>query len=268
MKCNSNDESLENRTPESQPPKPDRHVDMANGDVEATALSQPGGESARSQEQNSESPQEPAMSPPATSPGDPDPFDLDALWATVPLEATTTKVLAVRGSPRAPKDKFIRVHPFRMPESGKSNEYVNCRSVYLFEHQYEGELTAKTFYIPPNTEVFARLSDAGRLKLALVVMGIVRNGSVFIWELKLPAGENETADRWACSRLQVAELAQREWLKPRPNTSAGGYDVQSPYVDYDEPEWPISFEDAIKAACKDRVITSMDHEAVKEALGL
>jgi len=253
------------QAPEAQAPEANDNAKAIEAEAELTTPLQAVNGSAEAPEQPTaakESSQKPA------TPDAPDPFDLDALWATAPLEATTTKILAVRASPRPPKDKFIRVRPFSMSDSGKSHECINCRSVYLFEYQFDGDLSAKTFYVMPNTEVFAELSSRELLKQAMLVQGVVRHGSIFIWELKLPAGRNESADRWAHSRLELADRAQREWIKPFADPSGGGYNFRRPCVVYDEPEWSVSFDDAIKAACKDRVITSLEHEAVKEALGL
>ena len=51
--------------------------------------------------------------------------------------------------------------------------------------------------------------------------------------------------------------------------SAGGFDYVEPMVQYEDPDWKqIEFDDAIQAACKDRVIETLEHEAVVEALGL
>jgi len=199
----------------------------------------------------------------------PDPHDLDTLWAPVPLVQTRTQILTIRASTRPPKDKFIRVLPFEMGETGDVHGYVNCRPVYLFGYQFEGDLSEKTFYVRPNTEVAAMLTERDRLKNAILVLGVARHGSHFVWELKLPNGSNESGDKWAQSRIDIAKTAETKWIKPVAKMSAGGYDYDEPIAQYDDPDWSlIAFDEMIKAACNDRVIESSDHEAVVEALGL
>lgn len=207
---------------------------------------------------------------PAPASTSPDPNDLDSLWAPMPLVQTRTQVLAMRAGPRPPKDKFFRILPFEIGGAEDANGYSNCRPVYLCEYQFDGDMTPKTFYVRPGTEVATVLAEKDRLRDAILVLGVVRHGDFFVWELKLPNGRNDVGDRWAESRIGIAKRAESEWLKPKANTSAGGYNYESPVVQYEDPDWSlIQFDDAIKAVCKgDKVISTMDHEAVVEALGL
>lgn len=198
-----------------------------------------------------------------------DPNDLDSLWAPIPLVQTRTQVLTMRAGPRPPKDKFFRIFPFEIAGAEDANGYQNCRPVYLFEYQFDGDMTSKTFYVRPRTEVATVLAERDRLRDAILVLGIVRHGSHFVWELKIPNGCNESGDKWAQSRLEIAKVAESKWLKPVANMSAGGYDYVEPMAQYEAPDWTmIKFDDAIQAACKDRVIETLEHEAVVEALGL
>lgn len=203
-----------------------------------------------------------------SAPPSPNPNDLDSLWAPMPLVQTRTQVLTMRAGPRPPKDKFFRVLPFEMGGDGDATGYSNCRPVYLFEYQFDGDLTPKTFYVRPGTEVATVLAEKDRLRDAILVLGVVRHGSHFVWELKLPNGRNESGDKWAQSRIEIAKTAESKWLKPISNMSAGGYDYVEPMTQYGDPEWLIKFDDAIQAACKDRIIETLEHEAVVEALGL
>lgn len=187
----------------------------------------------------------------------------------MPLVQTRTQVLTMRAGPRPPKDKFFRILPFEIGGIGDAKDYKNYRPVYLFEYQFDGDMTPKTFYVRPGTEVATVLAERDRLRDAILVLGVVRHGSHFVWELKLPNGRNESGDKWAQSRVEIAKVAESKWLKPVANMSAGGYDYVEPMVQYEAPDWTlIEFNDAIQAACKDRVIETLEHEAVVEALGL
>ena len=109
----------------------------------------------------------------ASSP--PDPNDLDSLWAPIPLVQTRTQVLAMRAGPRPPKDKFFRILPFEMCGGEDAKGYKNCRPVYLFEYQFDGDMTPKTFYVRPGTEVATVLAERDRLRDAILVLGVVRH---------------------------------------------------------------------------------------------
>ncbi len=187
----------------------------------------------------------------------------------MPLVPTRTQFLAIKASTRPPRDKFIRVKPFNIGSTEDLKGYKDCRPVLLFEYQFSGDMTPKTFYVRPGTDVAILLADRGRLKNAVLVLGQVRFGDPFVWELKLPNGQNEIADKWAASRLEIAKVAQSKWLKPVANTTGGGYDYDEPIAKYEDPDWSIiSFDEAVKAACNERVVDCQDHPAVQEALGL
>ncbi|PAY19088.1 hypothetical protein CKO51_13245 [Rhodopirellula sp. SM50] len=199
----------------------------------------------------------------------PDPYNLSELWAPVPLVQTRTQMTTIRAATRPPKDKFIRVMKFDTGDGSDVSAYVNCRPVYLFEYTFDGDMSPKSYYVRPGTEVANVLAEKQRLTEALLVLGVVRHGDPFIWELKIPNGRNESADKWARSRLNLAAIAIDKWLKPVANLSGGGYDYEEPIADYDAPDWSkFDFDKAIAVACKDRIIVDMEHDAVKEALGL
>ena len=199
----------------------------------------------------------------------PDPDDLDALWAPTQFASAKRKRLNVRAAPRPPKDKFIQVLQFEMGGDNLS-AYVNCRPVHLFEYAADEDSTPDTFYVLPGTDAFRRLADEGRLKPAILVIGKVLKGETFVWELKLPDGRNKSADKWAESRLQIAKLATTKWIKPCANMAGGGFDYIEPEAVYDSVDWSRedTFEQLVQIACRDRIVKTLDHVAVKEALGL
>jgi hypothetical protein len=199
----------------------------------------------------------------------PDPNDLEALAAPRPLAAAKTLVTKVRASTKPPKGKFIRILPFTIGTFGDLDSYENCYPVYLFEHEPEDKRGTQSYYVQPDTEVASLLDQHGLLKQAILVVGITRARSVFVWELKLPDGRNDLADQWAESRLEVAKSAMQFWVRPKADMSAGGYLEDRPIADYPDPDWSkVDFTDLVKVACKGRVITSTSHESVKDALGL
>ena len=199
----------------------------------------------------------------------PDPNDIRSLRATPPLAMTKLQMTNMPMSTKPPKDKFIRICPFRLPESGSQGDYHNCYPVNLFEYKFPGEFEPRLYCVRPGTDVSTLLTDRGKLFFAILVMGLVRKGGAFIWGLKQPRGLNILADLWAHSRNEVAKTGETQWIKPFKSKSGTGFDFETPVAIYDDPDWSkFDFDQAIKAACKDRIIESVDHEAVKESLGL
>ena len=205
----------------------------------------------------------------APAPAPPDPDDLQSLWAPLSMSMTVIRTVNMTVATRPPKDKFIQVYPFGLLESGSPCEYHNCRPVNVFEYKFPGEFEPRLYFVRPGTEVATLLADKGKVSPAILALGQVRNGGLFVWAIKLPTGRNGVADQWAHSRMEIAKHAESKWLKPCKSKSGNGYDFEEPVAVYDDPDWSkIDFDQAIKAACKDRIIDSVEHEAVKEALGL
>ncbi len=89
-----------------------------------------------------------------------------------------------------------------------------------YSNTLQADSTPDTYYVMPGTDAYKRLADDGRIKRAILVLGKVKGGELFVWELKLPDGVNSQADKWSESRLQIAKLATTRWLKPRRTCQA------------------------------------------------
>ncbi len=202
------------------------------------------------------------------SPASPDPFDLDAMRAPEDFTksgAVKRTQLKVRATPKPPRDKFLRVHSF--DDTHGTEDW--CLHITLFECLFEGDLSPETFLVIPNSEPYEVLFE--KLKPALVVVGALRGGSKFLWELKLPTPNgNRNANGWAVTRLQIAEPAQTEWVKPIADMDAGGYQKETP-ADPDlfaDPDWTgCEFFEMLRVAYAEKIIDSLDHPAVREHRG-
>lgn len=197
----------------------------------------------------------------------PNPFDLNSIRAPQDfmvsggIKQTTLKVAA---GTRPPKDKFFRVHEFS-PEYGNEEWCINAT---IFEHTFEGEISAESFIVLPGSEPFEKLQE--KLKPVLIVFCVTLKGAKFFWELKLPTDSaNRNSNSWAETRLVIAKKAQTQWVRPRADMSAGGYQMETPIAHYPDPDWDgDDFQELFKVAYRERMIRDMDHAAVKEQLGL
>ena len=170
---------------------------------------------------------------------------------------------AIRAGTRPPRDQFIRVHPFES-QHGKEEW---CLNVLLFEFQFDGALSPESFLVPHGTDVYNELSS--KLKPALIVLGITRGDSRFLWELKMPdPGSARRSNAWAETRLECAIAATQKWLKPVADIESGCYHYDAPEADLADPDFGSeTFERLVELAYAQRIINTLDHEVVREFKG-
>ena len=74
---------------------------------------------------------------------------------------------------------------------------------------------------------------------------------------------------WWRSAREAAELAMQRWLRVKANMNLGAYEMAAAGSTMSEPEWPdVSFQEIIRLAFRDRLITSLDHPVIKRLRGL
>ncbi len=74
---------------------------------------------------------------------------------------------------------------------------------------------------------------------------------------------------WWRSAREAAELAMQQWLRVKANMSLGAYEMSVAESVISDPEWPeLTFQELIRIAYRDRMITSLDHPVVKRLRGL
>jgi hypothetical protein len=97
---------------------------------------------------------------------------------------------------------------------------------------------------------------------------VTRQGVVFLWPVKLPGPDGKTNEWWRSAR-EAAELAMRQWVRIKANMSLGAYEMFSPESVMQDPTWPeLPFNELLRIAFKDRIISSADHPVVKRLRGL
>jgi hypothetical protein len=198
---------------------------------------------------------EPAPAPPApeTTAPPPDPFDLENLRLKQNFSETAGVKKLLRTVPvRKPnKQDFVRVHPdpaFR--ESFAMIELQDDREMYLIGGaSLAAELAVETFS-------------------ATLFTAVNRQGVTFLWPVRLPKADGKEMD-WHRSMREAAEEATRKWIRVTANKSLNAYDLIIAEAITTEPQWPdVSFQELIKIAFRDRLITSLDHPAIRQLRGL
>jgi hypothetical protein len=68
---------------------------------------------------------------------------------------------------------------------------------------------------------------------------------------------------------EAAGLAMTQWVRVKANKHLGAYEMFVAESTMSEPAWPeASFQDLIKLAFRDRLITKLDHPVIKRLRGL
>ena len=97
---------------------------------------------------------------------------------------------------------------------------------------------------------------------------INRQGVVSLWPVRLPGPDGKTNEWWRSAR-EAAELAMAKWVRIKANMSLGAYEIFSAASVIQDPTWPeLPFNELLRIAFRDRIISSPDHPVVKRLRGL
>jgi hypothetical protein len=148
-----------------------------------------------------------------------------------------------------PQD-FVRVHP--------SPEYRD--NFPVIELKDEREEYVITVSLVPEL--------VGEFVSKTLFTAINRQGVVFLWPVRLPDPEGKQMEWWRSLR-EAAELAMNQWLRTKANMSLGAYEMFVAESTMSEPVWPeITYQELIRLAFRDRLISSLDHPVIKRLRGL
>lgn len=182
----------------------------------------------------------------------PDPFDLSNLRLSQAFIKTmgVKKVLTTVPVKKPNPQDWVRVRPepefrenFAMIElKDDREEYVVAAPIIP---ALMGEFTNKTLYTAIN-----------------------RQGVLFLWPVRLPESDGRQMD-WHRSAREAAGKAMTQWIRSKANRSLGAYEIFESEVPIPDPEWPsLDFQEIVKIAFRERLITSIDHPVVKRLRGL
>ena len=182
----------------------------------------------------------------------PDPFDLDNLRLSQNFVDTAgvKKLLTTVPVHKPNPQDFVRVHPsldYRM--NAPMLELKTDREEYIIARplmpELVGEFACKTLFTATN-----------------------RQRVVFLWPVRLPDPNGRPMEWWRSAR-EAAELAMTQWVRVKANINLGAYEMTAAQSVMSEPEWPdVSFQEIIRLAFRDRLITSLDHPVIKRLRGL
>jgi hypothetical protein len=187
-----------------------------------------------------------------SDPVTPDPFDIESLRINPSFQETAgvKKLLTTVPVRRPNGQEFFRVHP----EDAYRNTFAaihlkDDREFYIVHPAIAPELAGETIFVTLFT-------------------CINRQGTVFVWPVRLPSPDDRKSDWWRSAR-EAAELAMLKWVRMRANMNLGAFDIGVAESVMSEPEWPPhSFQDLVRIAFRDGyVITALDHPLIKRLRG-
>jgi hypothetical protein len=180
-------------------------------------------------------------------------FDLNSLRLSQSFTETAGVKKLLRTVPvRKPNPQdFVRVHPsadyradFAMIELKDDREEYIVRGPDLI-----GELTGE---IVPKT----------------LFTAITRQGVVFLWPVRLPNPDGRQME-WHRSMREATDLGTTRWVRVKANMALGAYEMTVAVSDMAEPVWPeVTFQELIRLAFRDHLITTLDHPVIKRLRGV
>lgn len=178
-------------------------------------------------------------------------FTLDDIRVPNTEMPVTTKVQARFSVGRPQNSKYIQVHP--------NPGY--CIDTHVVNAEKEGG------YFLPARPLWDALEGEPKFQIRRLVMAITAQGEVSVWPLRLP-GDNGRTDPWMESELELAERAKSRWLRIMSSMSISRYVGMEAQGNLPEPAWPdMPFEEMLKNAFRERMITSLDHPVLKRLRG-
>ena len=99
-------------------------------------------------------------------------------------------------------------------------------------------------------------------------LGIDRQGNLFLWPVPLPPAEG-AENPWNQSQRQIADLAERRWVRMTSNRTIGAYEAYEASAEIPEPTWPeLTFAEILEIAFgHGHVIDDRDHHALRTLRG-
>jgi hypothetical protein len=183
----------------------------------------------------------------------PDPFDLESLCLAQNFAETVGVKRLLKTVPvkKPGRQDFIRTHPDTKYRGNFATiEWKEDRETYLVGG---GGLAAEL---------------AGEAINVTLHTAINRQGITFLWPVRLPGIDGKDLD-WYRSAREAAAEAAKSWIRVTADTNLGAYQIFAAEAITTKPDWPdVSFQELIRIAFRDRLITSLDHPVIKRLRGL
>lgn len=182
-----------------------------------------------------------------------DPFDLASLRLSQDFASAVGVKRLLKTIPvkKPMKEWFVRTHP-------DPAYRLNTAVIELKEDR-------ETYLVAPS--LWSSLADEKTFSPRLLVTAINRQADLFLWPVRLP-GADGRIDDWSRSALDAADEAMSRWVRITANMSLGAYDVAVASGQLADPSWPeVTFQEIIKIAFRDKMISTWDHPVLKRLRG-
>lgn len=182
-----------------------------------------------------------------------DPFDVASLrlsqdFGSVVGVKPLLKTVPVK---KPSKEWFVRTHP--------DPAYRLQTAVLELKEDRE------TYLVAP--ALWSALADEKTFSPRLLITSITRQGVPFLWPIRLPGADGKI-DEWSRSAMGAADEAKSQWVRVTSNMSLGAYEVAVASGQMADPVWPdVSFQEIIKIAFRDKMISDWDHPILRRLRG-
>ena len=182
-----------------------------------------------------------------------DPFDLDSLrldqdFASAVGVKPLLKTVPVK---KPSKEWFVRTHP--------DPSYRLQTAVLELKEDRE------TYLVSP--ALWMELADEKTFSPRLLVTSITRQGVLFVWPIRLP-GSDGRIDDWSRSAMDGADEAKSQWVRIVADMDLNAYRIWPASAQLPDPAWPdITFQEIIKIAFRDKMISDSDHPVLRRLRG-
>ena len=183
--------------------------------------------------------------PPAAS--QPTDFSQFALSQNFGSQIKATKRLTTVPVRKPSKTQWFRIHPEYKLDALLLKYGDNGEDFYFVKSPLAGQL--------------GDLAQAFRL-----VVGVDRQGVVFVWPLRLPDADRPLA--WHLSALEAASHAEVQWTRIQANMGLRAYEIHTAEGITDEPKWPkMLMNEILGIAFKNKIIDRLDHFVLQQLRG-
>ena len=183
----------------------------------------------------------------------PDPFDPERLRLSPELTASLGLKRALLTIPvrRPPKEWFFRTH---------EDPRYHLQTLVL-----ELKEDRETYLIAP--ELRDEVIDEPCVRPCILVSCVSRQSKFFFWPLRPPDSSGRRND-WVQSALDAVTIAQKKWIRLRPDLELGAYEVI--YAEHltAAPIWPdMPLAQLLRIAFKGKYIDHCDHVVLQQLRG-
>jgi hypothetical protein len=149
------------------------------------------------------------------------------------------------------REEFVRIHP--------GPEYTIDTLILELKDSWE------CFAISP--ALWSDLSTESTVSARRLHTAISRQGTLFLWPVKLPPRDGRT-DRWSESMLDIVEVAKSKWVRIQSDRGVGAYAYITPEAELPPPDWPaLAFSEILRLAFRSNFVDNLDHPVLRRLRG-